>query len=211
MSAPLRFHVALLFIALSLLAGCSSDTPTSAGDAPGGSLEKQDEAGTPSRDFLPILIDNLLLQPMPVATSPKIRENAVVVVTPQAGGQLTAKLTYNAFLGRKVSVISTLSIPPGAVTEDVTITMAIDDVTAGVRFEPEGLQFRKTVLLDYQSAGLTILGPLVMSMNFFYVNPNGPCELIPNSGIAINLLKGSIKLEDARLNHFSAYAFGRVY
>ena len=128
----------------------------------------------------------------------------------EIGGQIKLKEFYWTDHGKKVKIDARLTIPKGAFSGSVNITMKIDDDYAAASFEPS-MSFDKPLEFDFTVNGLDLseIGFEPGSYDFVYVADDGSIEDVINDGIVVdNLLKG-LTVHNAQLNHFSRYAFSR--
>jgi hypothetical protein len=63
---------------------------------------------------------------------------------------------YKAANGKDVDITATVYFPPQAVSKDTTITVRMDNSSLAVRFEPEGIIFRRPGQLVIIAAGLDL-------------------------------------------------------
>ncbi len=136
------------------------------------------------------------------------KKTVSVYVTPQDTLDLKAKLSYNSLALKPVNFEAKLTIPRGAVSQPVTITMTLDTVLAKIEFEPSGIVFNKPLLLDVILANLDPISYSGM-IDFLYLNPNGTYGKQEFQKIQFWPKKGNVTMKEGKIYHFSAYAFGR--
>ena len=110
-------------------------------------------------------------------------------------------------------VIVNFQVLPGAVVEDVDISISTDDeLLMGdvyLTFGPHGTAFNPPAILDIDAFGLDLSGIDPEDLNVFYDNAEtGQWELMQSTEILINQAEGYIKVVGALLPHFSRYAIG---
>jgi hypothetical protein len=131
-------------------------------------------------------------------------------ITSSSGGKVSVSYSYTSILKKLFRVTATLSIPPGAIDKDRYITMSVDDKYVALKFVPGGLKFNVPAKLDVNVTGLDLsILPFGAQVSLYYVNDSGVVTEKENvGGINTNRLFGSIRCDDADINHFSRYAFG---
>jgi len=134
------------------------------------------------------------------------------MVTAQSGGTLNLNCKYSTFLIFKfVTISSTFTVDPGAITRDQLITMTLDKTNMGFDFDPQGLQFSKPAHLSCTATGLDLSSvPSGTSVELFYCNTNGTYEEIPSGSISYDVATGTVTCSNAQISHFSQYAFGYI-
>ena len=95
---------------------------------------------------------------------------------------------------------SRLIVPAGALDDTVTITATrLGDGTSTIRFEPEGLRFRKRVRLVLSGANCAL--PREGTASIVYLGPDGSIlETLPGD------FNPDRKTVAAAIEHFSGYA-----
>ncbi len=111
------------------------------------------------------------------------------------------------------AVIVNFQVLPGAVVEDVDISINTDDeLLMGdvyLTFGPHGTVFNPPAILDIDAFGLDLSEIDPEAVNVFYDNAEtGQWELMQSTDIIINQAQGYIKVMGALLPHFSRYAIG---
>ena len=109
-----------------------------------------------------------------------------------------------------VTVSATLIIPPGAFQGTREITLIDDYKTTSIYCYPS-MTFDKSLYLNLTFTGLdlTELGFTNDNVKFGYIDENGTVETCIYDGITLNQLKGAVGVINARIEHFSRYAFSR--
>jgi hypothetical protein len=179
-------------------AACSSDIATAPTTAPSATAQSPELA--PSLIGLPLLDDTPLISGV-TETLDKLLQLGYVRCTPRP--EARAKANIGAAGGTIRAGKHTLSIPAGALSRTVTITMvAPSDSIVDVVFGPEGLTFNKgrapTLTLDYSNCGGSLLN---LKKRIVY------------SDNLLNILEILSSLDDlgsskvsAPIKHFSRYA-----
>jgi hypothetical protein len=76
------------------------------------------------------------------------------LVSARFGSVQTLSYRYKAANGKDVDITATVYFPPQAVSKDTTITVKMDNSSLAVRFEPEGIIFRRPGQLVVSATGL---------------------------------------------------------
>lgn len=183
-----------LFLIAAFLVGCT-DTPISPLDSqanPEGQLDK------------------LVKLPPKSGLSTETVFSKTELIDGEQGGEIKTKEYYWTNDGTKVKIDARLTIPKGAFTGSVNITMKIDDVFAAASFEP-AMSFDQPLQFDLTINGLDLsqisLGGA--AYNFVYVADDGRIEDVVNDGVTLDSFLKGLTVDKAQLNHFSRYAFSR--
>ena len=125
------------------------------------------------------------------------------------GAEINLSSEYEGGPFGRYSFRARLVIPPNSFQGKKNFTIAVDALTAMVSLTPTPFTFEKEIdlTLEYKGIDLNSLNP--NSINFYYVSGDGSLEVAHNSGINIDLEKGELSVFNAKLPHFSVYAFGR--
>jgi hypothetical protein len=78
------------------------------------------------------------------------------LVSARFGSVQTLGYSYIAVDGKDVHITATLYFPPEAVSEDTVITVRMDNSSLAVKFEPEGIIFRRPGQLVVSATGLDL-------------------------------------------------------
>src|SRR3989454_1786731 len=127
------------------------------------------------------------------------------------GGTVNLSYSYLGPLILPITVKATLTIPPGAVAQNTTITMTMDQSRVLVYFSPDGLVFSKPALLDVKVTGLTLSNLLFgQQAGCYWYDPNKQVWVqMPAQSIVSDLLHLTFVAQSAQVPHFSRYGFGR--
>jgi hypothetical protein len=162
-----------------------------------------------SREGAPITDRENVLFKLPLAKNePRVSPSQSKLVRPDTVTVFTRTLTYLSAADKPVVCSAKLTIPPGAVTDTVTVTVALDTVWAGIKFQPAGLQFAVPAELDMSVANLDPFA-IKTIVAFLYVNPNGTYGEQEFEQLRTTGNDGKIMMKSGKIRHFSAYAFGR--
>ncbi len=115
---------------------------------------------------------------------------------------------------RFILTTGTLFIPQGAFKGVKEIKIFTSSENASVQFYPP-MKFDRPLILnllftgidnvEFDSLGLLGSGQI----GFYFIPDQGPRELISTDGIIFKLVGGRLGVNNARLNHFSRYCWGR--
>ena len=112
--------------------------------------------------------------------------------------------------GRIITVLATLNIPRGAFEGTREITIATDKKDPALSFSPS-MKFNVPLKLNltFLSVDLRALGLTPWNTKFSYIGDDGTIENVPNDGIRVDLLRGLLSVNQARIVHFSRLGFTR--
>ena len=110
----------------------------------------------------------------------------------------------------------TFELPPGAIEEELEISICMDDEQLSgdifIEFGPHGIFFKEPAKLNIEIYGLKFKKGddfEVEDLGLYYVNQEtGLWEKMKFKKIQVDRKKGTIKVIDAELPHFSRYAIG---
>lgn len=150
----------------------------------------------------------LLRLPKPLVSPPgSVRVNRLV--SPSGTTILSGTLTYATEKWGIATFDVKFTVPGGAVSDTVTVSMTIDSSLAKIEFKPDGLHFLKPASLDVSLINFDPFSPREI-IRFVYVNSNG--TLVPQEfeKLVVSGNKGNIMMKKGKVRHFSAYGFGRL-
>ena len=182
-------RVTLGVLLAAWIIGCQGEGPVGVVEAP--------KSQTP---------DFIKLAPVNRSLSKIVTSSALITV--KDGGTLT--LEYSTSTS---SLKLRLDFPPGAVSQDITASVSLDDTmrTIDITFSPSPTSFLKPALLDVDATGLDFSGlPSNTQIKFYYRNlDTGIWEEMPTKKLDENIPQGWLKCDNGQVPHFSIYAFGR--
>jgi hypothetical protein len=118
---------------------------------------------------------------------------------------------YNS-QGDVVSVYAEFEVEPGAFLGTETISMTVDVDNGSLEFYPH-MSFNQMCWLDYglSNMNLTNIGFEFSDKKayFVFIDDSGLIEPIDNLAVTLNVRRGTLKVINAKINHFSRYAFVR--
>ncbi len=124
------------------------------------------------------------------------------------GGRLILDKYYMSDNGDSIMVKVDLRIPAGAFQGIKIITITVDQTDAAVHFYP-AMVFDNTLRLFQSFEGLNLDGYATGTIDFVYIRDDGSMELIKKNGTQIILPQGIMRVQNAKLNHFSRYGWVR--
>ena len=130
------------------------------------------------------------------------------VIDGSVGGRMIMEKYYIAEDGDSIIMKSDLRIPANAFKGTETITMTVDDHNAAVHFYPE-IIFTDTLKLCQSFEGLHLENYPVKKIDFVFIRDDGSIEIIKKNGIQIVKLQGIVRVQNAKLLHFSRYGWVR--
>lgn len=125
------------------------------------------------------------------------------------GGSLTINDSYTTHSGKTVTVSAELNIPAGAFDNNTQqITMTANEDYTSLTFDPH-IVFNKPLSLTVTFSGLDLRSMihLLTHLGFYYISDDGRLTPVENDGISINIFTGTISVRNAKIHHFSRYAF----
>ena len=130
------------------------------------------------------------------------------LVSPSNGGMLMLEHSGTTADGTLIEVTVKLDVLPGAVNEDIQISMSLDDQALDLEFGPEGTVFNTPALLTVEAHNLD-LSVNSGKIGTYYFNPETVSwELVSSEDVVVMLDDGYLKVVNAHLPHFSRYAVG---
>lgn len=130
------------------------------------------------------------------------------VIDGSVGGRIIMTNYYISDTGDSVEFEVDLRIPAGAFQGSETITITVDSDSASVRFYPE-MVFADTLRLFQSFKGLNLENMQTGTIDFVFINDDGSIELIKKNGTQIVVPQGILRVQNAKLLHFSRYGWIR--
>ena len=124
------------------------------------------------------------------------------------GGRLILDKYYISENGDSIKVKVDLIIPADAFQGTKTITITVDQTDAAVHFYP-AMVFDDTLRLFQSFEGLNLDGYSTGTIDFVYIRDDGTAELLKKNGTQIILPQGIMRVQNAKLIHFSRYGWVR--
>ena len=189
---------AILSVSLLLLIGCDNSpdlSVNSLGSSPQESLSKITDY-----ELIPLPPKSQLWQDS-VFTMSKVIDGSL-------GGRMILEKYYITSEGDSVIVGADLRIPPGAFQGSKTITMVMDDEYAAFHFYPQ-MAFDDTLRLFQYFEGLRLDEYPTGTFDFVYLSDDGSVELIKKNGLQVVVPQGILRVQNAKLVHFSRYGWVR--
>ena len=124
------------------------------------------------------------------------------------GGRLILDKYYMSENGDSILVKVDLRIPAGAFQGIKVITITVDQTDAAVHFYP-AMVFADTLRLFQSFEGLNLDGYSTGTIDFVYIRDDGTAELLKKNGTQIILPQGIMRVQNAKLIHFSRYGWVR--
>lgn len=196
----MKTFLAILLITLALLIGCDNSPDLSvnySGNTPQASLSKITEY-----ELIPLPIKSPLWMDS-VFTMSKVINGAV-------GGRMILEKYYIAEGGDSVIMGVDLRIPAGAFQGTKTITMVLDDEYTAFHFYPQ-MAFDDTLRLFQYFEGLHLEEYQTGTFDFVYLADDGSVELVKKNGLQVVKPQGIVRVQNAKLVHFSRYGWVRKF
>ncbi|MGB5531393.1 MAG: hypothetical protein WBQ32_15600 [Ignavibacteriaceae bacterium] len=128
------------------------------------------------------------------------------VIDGSTGGRMIMDKYYISEEGDSVKIQADLRIPEGAFQGTETITMTVDDEYAAVHFYPE-MVFDDTLKLFQSFEGLHLENYPTGTIDFVFIRDDGSLELIKKNGVQVVVPQGIVRVQNAKLLHFSRYGW----
>jgi len=126
------------------------------------------------------------------------------------GGRIIMANYYISETGDSVEFEVDLRIPAGAFQGSETITITVDSDSAAVHFYPE-MVFAEELRLFQSFEGLNLENMQTGTIDFVYMCNDGSIELIKKNGTQIVVPQGIVRVQNAKLLHFSKYGWIRKH
>lgn len=124
------------------------------------------------------------------------------------GGRIIMEKYYIAANGDSIAIFADLDIPAGAFHGTENISLTIDDEFAAIHFFPS-MVFADTLKLFQSFRGLDLCNFSNGTLDFVFIDDEGNIELIKKNGIQVNIPQGFVRVQNARITHFSRYGWVR--
>lgn len=121
------------------------------------------------------------------------------------GGYFNEQFDYQGTSGL-VTLTSQLNFPSNSFSGGKTITQTFNTETASLEFGP-AMQFNIAVKYTLTISGLDLTGINSNTLDFVYVAQDGSITGVVYDSITMDAATGTLKVTNARLNHFSRYGF----
>jgi len=187
--SKMKKFITINLLMIALLFGCNPDANvTSPDDSANNKQLKLIELPTPTQG---LSIETLLTRSKSI--------------NGYYGGSFIEQFDYQSTLGA-VSITSQLVFPANAFSGTVTITQTFNTESASLEFGP-AMQFSAAARYTLTVSGLDLTGVNPNTLDFVYVAQNGSITGVVYDSITMNATSGTLKVTNARLNHFSRYGF----
>ena len=190
----------ILLVALLFLSGCDTSPDLSINSIDNnlqGSLSKEVQYELiPLPPKSPVWLDS-------VFTMSKAINGSV-------GGRMIMEKYYISADGDSVIIGVDLRIPAGAFQGNKTIKIVLDDEYAAFHFYPQ-MGFDDTLRLFQHFKGINLEQYPTGTFDFVYISDNGSVELIKKNGTQIIVPQGIVRVQNAKLVHFSRYGWVRKF
>jgi hypothetical protein len=191
---------AILMVTLVLLLGCDTSTDLS--------------LNNPENDFSKPSICLPLFENIPLPNKSPFWQDSIFtmsqIIDGSVGGRMIMEKFYISDLGDSVIIEADLKIPPGAFKGRETITITLDKNYAAFHFYPT-MTFADTLKLFQSFEGLQLENYSTGTINFVFIADDGSIELIKKNGVQVVVPQGIVRVQNAKLLHFSRYGWVRKY
>lgn len=124
------------------------------------------------------------------------------------GGRIIMDKFYISDTGDSVIIKADLRLPAGAFQGTENITMTVDDEVAAIHFYPE-MVFAETLKFFQSFEGLNLENYSTGTLDFVFIADDGSIELIKKNGVQVVVPQGIVRVQNAKLLHFSRYGWIR--
>ncbi len=194
----MKIFSSILVVALVVLMGCDTSPD----------LSVDNPEYNPQLSFYRITNS----EPIPIPNKSPLWIDSVFtmskVIDGSVGGRMIMEKYYIASDGDSISIEVDLRIPAGAFQGTKNITMIVDDNYAAVHFYPE-MNFDDTLRLFQRFKGLHLENYVTETFDFVFIRDDGTIELIKNNGLQVVAPQGIVRVQNAKLVHFSRYGWIR--
>ena len=184
----MKRFITIKLMLLALLFGCNPDS----------NVTSPDDSTTQSQL-------KLIQLPTPKGLSIETLYTETKYINGYYGGYFTEQFAYQSS-SSYVSINSQLVFPSGSFYGGKTITQTFNTETASLEFGP-AMQFNVPVKYTLTISGLDLTGVNLSNLNFVYVAQDGSITGVEYDSITSDLASGTLKVTNAKLNHFSRYGF----
>ena len=199
----MRYLLSTLLLIIILIAGCETSSDLLI-----------DPANTSNNSTNEFFIEGGIftykLMPLP-PKSPLWQDSVLTmsqIINGEIGGQMIMEKYYISLDGDSIHIWADLSIPAGAFQGTETITMTVDDEFAAMRFYPN-MVFQDTLKLSQGFEGLDLTNCNHGTVDFVFIDDDGTIEIIKKNGLQIIIPQGIVRVNNAKLFHFSRYGWVR--
>jgi hypothetical protein len=189
----MKINLIILLAVIVLLIGCDTSTDLTVNPA-------ENNSNTQVFELIPLPKKSALWMDS-VFTISQVIDGSV-------GGRIVMANYYISETGDSVEFEVDLTIPAGAFQGSETITITIDSDSAAVNFYPE-MVFADTLQLFQSFEGLNLENMQTGTIDFVFINDDGSIELIKKNGTQIVVPQGILRVQNAKLLHFSRYGWIR--
>jgi hypothetical protein len=124
------------------------------------------------------------------------------------GGRIIMEKYYIAANGDSINIFADLRIPAGAFTGTENISITVDNEYAAIHFLPS-MVFADTLRLFQSFGGLDLKDYSNGTLDFVFIDDEGNIELLKKNGVQVNVPQGFVRVQNAKLLHFSRYGWIR--
>ena len=122
------------------------------------------------------------------------------------GGEIRLKTEYEGGIHGKVKIDAKIKFPKKAFYGQTDIALLIDSQNGLTTFYPH-MQFNRAAEYNLKIEGLDLSNVDPKNIDFVYQAPDGSIEKVKYDKIKVDIKKGYIEVQKAKLNHFSRYGF----
>lgn len=132
------------------------------------------------------------------------------IIDGSVGGRIIMEKYYIAENGDSIALFADLRIPEGAFSGIENISLTVDNEFALIHFLPS-MAFADTLRLFQSFKGLDLSNYANGTLDFVFIDDDGNIELIKKNGVQVNVPQGFVRVQNAKLLHFSRYGWIRIH
>jgi hypothetical protein len=138
-----------------------------------------------------------------------VRAVAKGLVSAKFGSVQTLGYSYIAANGKNVHITATVYFPPEAVSKDTVITVRMDNSSLALKFEPEGIIFRRPGQLVVSATGLDLSRlPAGAQVSLWHRSEDGTMERLRMNTPWVSVHGGWLVTSGTLDSHCSQYICG---
>jgi hypothetical protein len=122
-------------------------------------------------------------------------------------GVLTASVNFKAIGGEDIKVGCSLFFPKNSFQGTETFGVTIDDQETTVDLSPSPFTFNSPINLTLSYKGVDLQNVDPNAVDFYYVAPNGELTKAEYDELDVDVVKGKLKVKNAKIPHFSRFGF----
>jgi hypothetical protein len=123
-------------------------------------------------------------------------------------GQSGGKIVYDVKVAR-LRVSGELIVPENSFEGVVDVSTLFNSKNTTQTFGPSPFTFEKTLLLTLEYKGVNLKNVNPDEIDFYYIDNSGQFHKAEYSSITVDTAEGVLKVENAKINHFSRWGWAK--